>query len=73
MYSFNEDKTYKVTSIGFNKIDEIAIKAMVKGMVDTGEYNRTYMQEVVIANYPNVTRDRAAILVLEGMYLASRN
>jgi len=54
-------------------VEVLIIKDIALNMIKTGEYNRQYMEEVILASYPTLGRKKASILVLEAMLQAQRN
>lgn len=54
-------------------VESLIIKDIVLNMIKTGEYNRQYMEEVILASYPTLGRKKASTLVLKAMLQAQCN
>jgi len=69
--NMNNNEGKKPTKLLY--LEKASIVDSVVDMVRTGESNVGFMLEVIYANWPNVSREDAQRLVLEGINKASSN
>jgi len=72
MYFFNEKEPDPKNTKHWLVLEAEARK-IAQDMVMTGEANVSYINDVAAANYPEIPYSRLKKLVLEGMFLASKN